>query len=1054
MRKKLLLPLCTLLLCIFSFAARAQTKTVTGTVYDDKGTSLPGATIRTSDSKHATQTDVNGKFSLSVPDGEKTLTISFVGMQNKVIAIGKGSALTISLTSLTGTLNDVVVIGYGSTKRANVNSAISSLSEKDIKDLPVAGVDQMLQGKVPGVSVSANTGQPGGGVSVRVRGITSINGNDPIYVVDGVIVQTSTTSIGQDQLGGVAGQTTQSPLATLNPDDIASIDILKDASAQAIYGAKGANGVVLITTKHGKAGEGKLSYDVFFGQADVAKKLPVMNLRQYATYYNSVVTEQGAALGIDSIGEFANPSILGGGTNWQDAIFQKGGSQNHQLSFSGGQGKTTYYFSGNYFNQTGTVIGSGFDRYAFRASIDHQVKSWLKAGISTNMSTTDQKITLTDGNSSVISLMLFNSPATPVKNPDGTYATTSTIAGVPFGNTSNPVALALLRDVRAKQAKDYGNIYADVIFTKDLDFRTQLDYDYQVNQNTAFQPAINNSLGQVILGPSLIQEVRGINLYVNLQNYLTYSHSFGKHYVNAVVGHEAYTSNYDGTTVTANTLTDNIESVGAGTVVGTSSGGGKYSSAGESYFARATYTFDNRFSVTGSERRDGASSFGPGKRYGYFTAGSAGWTISNEKFAQNWTFINFLKLRLGAGEVGNSNTSNNQAYSTNIRLATSAAGLFGSTTVPGVPANVGNPNLQWESVNTYNAGIDATLIKRRIDLSIDVYKKETTKMLLNTVLPSFAGLDPNPPNNSYDEIEPPVTNAGKMTNTGIDIGLTSHNIVSKDFEWKTTLEYSMYKNMLNRLTTPQDALFGKSLDFSPVTLTETTQGHPVGQFIGYETNGLYRTMADLNSGPTPVLPVGLTGTWLGDIRFKDINGDKAITSADQTYIGNPNPKFTYGMTNTFTYKGFDLSVFITGVYGDKIFNYSRMQDENLFDVYENQLSTVLDRYTATNPNGKLPRYNQYNQDNLVVSDRYIESGSYLRIQNLALGYNVPAKWASKAKMSHARVYISAQNLHTFTKYSGYDPELGAYNGSILSMNIDYGHYPNPRTFTVGADIDF
>ncbi len=1053
MRRLLLLPL----LCLCCVAAFAQTRTVSGTVFDDKGNTLPGATVRTPDSKAAVQTDGKGQFSISVSSTEKSLIVSYVGMQSRVVTISD-KPLTITLSMLSGTMNDVVVIGYGTAKRSNVTSAISSIKESDIKDLPQAGIDQMLQGKVPGVSVASNSGQPGGGVSVRIRGITTLNGNDPLYVVDGVQVQTSTTSIGADQLGGQPGQTTQSPLATLNPEDIASIDILKDASAQAIYGSKGANGVILITTKRGKAGEGKLNYSMYVGTSELAKKLPVMNLRQYATYFNGVVSDlqaQGDS-SIAYIPEFAKPNLLGNGTDWQNAIFQHGTTQNHQLSFSGGNGKTTYYMSGNYLSQGGTLIGSYFDRYAFRAAVDEQVKPWLKAGVSSNLSSTTQRITVAEGQQSVIPLMLYNSPATPIYLPDGSYATTQSVAGVPFGNTVNPVALADLRDNKVKQYKAYGNLYADIFFFKDLDFKTEVDYDFQLNQNSAYQPAVNNSMGQVIVGPSIIQETRGTNFYTNLQNYLTYNHTFAqKHAITITAGHEAYVSNYDQTTTTANNLTDNIESIGAGTIVAASSGGDKYTSAGESWFARAIYTFNNEFSITGSERRDGSSNFGPDKLYGYFTAGSAGWTISNEKFLANNPWVNYLKVRLGIGQVGNSGFNSNQPYETAIRLATSASGLFGGQAgVPGVPANVGNPYLQWESNNTYNAGVDATIIKRHIDLTVDVYKKVATKMILPTVLPGFAGLDPNPPANAYDEIEPPTTNAGQMTNTGLDLGITSHNIASRSFTWNTSLEFSTYKNMLNKLTAPGTALFGKSQDFAPVTLTETTAGHPVGESVGYKTNGLYRSQDELNSGPTPMLPVGLKGTWLGDIRYVDVNHDGVINSSDQTFIGNPNPKFTYGMTNTFAYKGFDLSVFIQGVYGDKVLNYTRTQDEALYDVYENGLSTMLNRYSATNPNGALPRFNMYNQDNLAISDRFIESGSYLRIQNITLGYNLPAKWASTVKMSRCRIYVTGQNIYTFTKYSGYDPEIGAFNGAVTSMNIDYGHYPTPRTFTVGANVEF
>jgi len=337
---------------------------------------------------------------------------------------------------------------------------------------------------------------------------------------------------------------------------------------------------------------------------------------------------------------------------------------------------------------------------------------------------------------------------------------------------------------------------------------------------------------------------------------------------------------------------------------------------------------------------------------------------------------------------------------------------------------------------------------------VDVYRKITTDMLLATVLPSFAGLDPNPPNNSYREIEPPYTNAGQMTNTGIDVGVTTHNIQSKDFTWSTILLFSHYKNVLDKLNAPGAILFGKSQAFAPVTLTETLPGHPVGSFYGFVTDGLYRSMDDLNGGPAPMLPVGIQGTWLGDVRYKDLNGDKLITSADQTFIGNPNPKFTYGITNNFSYKGIDLSIFLTGVYGNDIYNYSSMETEALFSVYQNQLSTVLNRYTASTPNGKLPRYNQYNLNNLKISDRFVENGSYLRIQNISLGYNLPTHLISKAKISSLRVYISGQNIYTFTKYKGYDPELGAFNNSVLNMNIDYGHYPNPRSFTIGANIVF
>jgi len=1038
----------------------AQDKTITGIVKDENGTTLPGASITAGDSKTAVMTDINGKFSISVPAKTKSLQVSFVGMETQTVSVDKNTTVVnVSLKTVSSTLTDVVVVGYGTQQKSKVSSSISSITEKDIRNTPVAGADQMLQGKVAGVTVTNNSGQPGGGVSVKVRGITTVNGNQPLYVIDGVPILTGSTSISQDQLGGVSGQNTQSILATLNPSDIASIDILKDASAQAIYGSMAGNGVVLITTKKGRAGEGKITYDVYYGWQDVQKKLPLMNLQQYARYYNSVVGENKALgiTGLDTIGEFRNPDLLGRGTSWQDAVFQPGNIANHQLSFSGGTGKTTYYFSGNYYDQKGTIIGSSFRRYALRASVDQQVKSWLKAGVSANLSRTRQQITLTDGQQSVTSLMLYNSPATPVKGFDGSYISTATVSGVPFGNTQNPVALALLRDVHSIQTKAFGNAYVDLQIFKDLSFRNQLNYDYQLTNNTAFQPKVfYASTGVTAIGPSKLRIDANDSYYWGWQSYLTYNHTFFKnHYVNIVAGHEAAASHWENQYSSATDLTLNIPSISAGTIdrAGTGTQAGDW--AAESYFARLNYSYSNRYSVSGSYRRDGSASFGPGKRWGDFSAVSAAWTVSNEKFVQDWLPVNLLKFRFGIGAVGNSNTQGSNLYTTNIRLVPNATGLFGQTEISGVPANVGNRLLSWESVKTTNFGIDASFLKRRIELSVDFYKKVTTNMILATKLPVFSGLDPNPPNNSYQDIEPPTTNAGQMTNKGYDISLTTYNIEKKDFTWRTNIVFSHYKNKLDKLNSESASIVGRSQDFNPSILTVTQAGHPVGGFYGFVTDGLYRTAADLTNGPLIAgSAVSNSGTWLGDIRYKDLNGDGVIDDKDQTYIGDPNPKFTFGVTNSVSYKGLDLSVFLTGSYGNKIYNYSRMQTEANYNVYQNQMITVMDRYTSTNTNGALPRYNPYNANNLRISDRFIEDGSYLRIQNISLGYNLPKNLISKVKLSNAKFYVSAQNIYTLTKYKGYDPELGSFNNSVTNMNIDYGHYPNPRTITVGGNFEF
>ncbi|HEY9044327.1 MAG TPA: TonB-dependent receptor [Ohtaekwangia sp.] len=1030
--------------------AFSQSRLVTGKITDETGEALPGVNVIKKGTTVGTSSDVNGTFSIEA-DNDDILVVSFIGYAPREIAVLNQTSLAITLKEDVSTLQEVVVIGYGSVKKTDVTSSISSVSEKDIKNLPVAGIDQALQGKVAGVTITSNGGQPGGGISINVRGITSVNGNQPLYVVDGVILNGSRSSIAQDQLGGMAGQNVQSPLAAINPNDIESIDVLKDASAQAIYGARGANGVVLIKTKSGKAGEPKITYDVYYGIQQLRKKLSLMDLKQYAGYQNSLVPEiRAAGNSLDTLAEFKNPAVLGRGTDWQDEIFQQGSIQNHQLSFSGGKDKTTYYTSFNYYKNEGIVIGSNFERFNIKLGIDQQVKPWLKTGVNLNVSKSNQKITLTDGSDAVISLAVYNSPAAPVRGLDGQFASVSNIGGSNFGNPNNPVALATMRNVRAIQYKAFGSLYTDINFLKSFTFRNEVNYDFNLGQNSAFQPLVQNTTtGATILSPSKLVEDRTTALFWALKNYLTFDRTFGKHYVNVVAGHESTLSNFDQITTSRQNLTNNLQSINAGSATNQTISGGKYLTAYESYFARALYSFNSRYSISGSIRRDGSSSFGPSKKWGVFSAVSAGWTLSEEEFIKNISVINHLKLRAGIGSVGNSNTANqNNAYVTNVSLV--AISPFGNGAQN---FNVGNPNLQWESVVTKNLGIDATVLNGIIDFSVDVYQKVSTKMLVQAKLPVYSGLNSG---NTYNPVQPPVTNAGKMTNTGIDISLTTNNISKGSLTWKTNFIFTHYKNVLNdNGGVPQPAYreYGNAIQ-----VTNSPSGQAVGSFYGLKTDGLFRTQGELDAfgsaNSNNQLAVGPQGIYLGDIRFKDINGDGVINSLDLTNIGSPIPKFTYGMTNTVSFKSFDLSILITGSYGAKILNYTKRLTEGLYNSYLNQSTDVLNRYTAENPNATIPRYNQWNDNNRRLSDRYVESGSYLRIQNVSLGYNIPRALLNKTKFTSARVYVSAQNLKTFTKYSGYDPEIGAYNNNVFNMNIDDGHYPNPRTFTIGGNFVF
>jgi TonB-dependent starch-binding outer membrane protein SusC len=1038
------------IILFFENTLLAQQRTISGTVSDENGGLLPGVAIVAKGTTKGTTTDSKGAFSLAVSVDVKTLSFSFVGMETNEITIGNRSSINVMLTSDTKNLEEVVVIGYGTARKTDITTSIASVNQRDLKNLPVAGIDQALQGRLAGVTVNSNGGQPGGGVSVRVRGITSVNGNEPLYVIDGVPIEGQSNTLGQSFLGGGNGSTGQSALATINPADIESIDILKDASAQAIYGSRAANGVVLVTTKKGKAGEGKIVYDTYVGFQEIPKKLKIMNLRQNAIYQNSVIQEINAVTGGNQlpIGEFVNPDVLGNGTDWQDEIYQRGAIQSHQLSFSGGQGKTNYYFSGGYFNQTGTLIETAFKRYSVRANIDHQVKSWLRTGFSANLSRSNQKIGLSNGFDAVTSTVLYNSPASPVRDVFGNYAGQSRIGGTPFGNPSNPVALARARDIANATTKTFGALYAEIQFIPGLTLRNELNYDFTFQSDKAYQPYLRNDSAKVdIISPSRLREQRTNSLYWALKSYLNYNKSFGKHAVGLTVGHESQSSSYDYINANREKLTLNLPSLAAG-LAGNDSNEGIGAGAGvwsmESFFGRLNYSFNDRYAVSATLRADGSSNFGPKNRWGYFPAVSASWTVTNEEFAKNISGLSYLKLRAGAGTVGNQNVGGQNAYTSNITLY--GASPFGNGNAP---FNVANPAISWESVKTFNFGIDATLLKN-LELTVDLYKKVTSNMLLPTQLGNYSGLGTD-----YGDIQTPIANNGQITNTGIDISLTTRIIQAKDFNWKTNFVFSHYKNNLDFLNTPEATILGQFDEYGDRPIVSLSQqGQPVGTFFGYVTDGLFTSAEQLNNGNKWGLDVAPDKLWLGDIRYKDLNGDKVIDEKDVTTIGNPNPTFTYGMTNTLQYKGFDLSFFIQGSYGAKIFNYARRLTEALNSPYNNQLETVNSRYTATNTTATIPRYNQWHDGNRRISDRYIEDGSYVRLQNVSFGYNLPKNLLKKVKINNAKIYLSAQNLYTITKYTGYDPELGAINNRVTLMNIDNGHYPNPRSFTLGTNIEF
>ncbi len=1044
----------TFLICLAAVMSTtvlfSQQRTVTGKVVDDTNAALPGASVVVKGTTIGTASDLNGNFTLQVPSDATTLVITFVGMDTKEVPITAGP-MTITMTMSAEEVDAVVVIGYGTIRRSEVTSAIASVKTEEIKDLVVTGIDQALQGKVAGLQVMNNSGQPGGGVSVRVRGITSINSNDPLIVVDGVpFTDNNVENTGYDGLGGSDGQTQNSFLATLNPNDIESIDVLKDASAQAIYGSQAANGVILITTKKGKAGDGKITYDFSYGIQQVGRTLDVMNLREFAEYQNSIIAELGT--GYTPTEEFADPSLLGEGTNWQDAIFRQGFTMDHQLGISGGKDNTNYYFSAGYLDQEGILIGSDFKRYSTRFNLDSQVKKWLRAGVSSNITRSIQNVTLADAAESTIWWSTLQNPLIPVKNLDGTWAGNYTVGGYTY-TADNPVATSSSRGNRSTNSQVFGNIYADIIFFEGLSLRNEFSYQIGLQNNIAFQYEAN--IGTRSLQAQLYDN-RSNSYYYAVRNYLNYNKTFGKHKVSFTGGHEAQYSYWESMGGKKVDLQNNILDMNAG---GTDKltwdlTGGKGDWAMESYFVRGNYTFDERYSLSLSYRGDGSANFGPNNKWGFFPGASIGWTVTNEKFAANWVNVmNYMKIRLGAGAVGNQNLPGgapNPPYTSNVNFWPGPVG-FGQvgTASTNFIAGIANPDLGWESVITYNGGVDLGFLNGKIDLTVDLYKKITSNMLLFSTGPALLGIG-----DAWNDLKAPIGNVGQMTNTGIDISLVTRNISKPNFSWNTSVIFSHYKNVLDRLINESSSIDGK-LYYDNYLITHTVPGYAVGTFWGLKTDGLFRTEAELAASyPQFGSAVAPNETWLGDVRFEDMNGDQVIDSKDLTFIGSPIPDFTFGFTNNFRYRDLDLSIFLQGSYGAEIFNFMRWQLERMNNVYYNQLRTVMDRYTATNTDGELPRFTNTNTNNTAMSDRYVEDGSFVRIQNITLGYKLPRTLINRVKMNNLRLFVTVQNLYTFTKYTGYDPEVGSYNNSIRLMSVDAGHYPNPRTYMGGVSVEF
>ena len=1070
MKQKLLTCLLTLLT---SASLLAQNVAVSGVVSDQTGPVI-GASVFEKGTDNGAVTDLDGKFSLSVKPGA-TLVFSSIGYTAQEVPVGSQRVFNIFLQEDKEYLDEVVVVGYGSMKRSDLSGASVSMKEEDLKGSIITNLDQSLQGRAAGVSAVQTSGAPGSSSSIRVRGQATVNANaEPLYVIDGVIIQGGGNSGADFGLGDALGNgrvSTISPLSTINPADIVSMEILKDASATAIYGAQGANGVVLITTKHGKAGEAKFSYDGMFAVSRQNSRIAMMNLREFAEYFNDMV-----ALGeVEANPLYADPSILGKGTNWQDEVFRTALQHQHQISAQGGTDKIQYYVSGSFMNQEGTIIGSNFDRLSFRANLDAQLKDWFKLGLNATFADTHDNLKLADGQEGVIFYSLSSLPDIPVYDLDGNYATV-----VREGyTTKNPVALAMYNENLLERRKLTGNVYAELTPIKHVVFRSEVGFDVSASQADTYKPRVS----LVQQNSNAISQQRNSSTYWSVKNYVTYANTFGKHSLTAMVGQEAWESRWSYLSGSNTDLpSDDIHNLRLAT--GTpklSSGFG--SSAMASFFTRETYNYGDRYLATYTYRYDGSSNFGPDNRWAGFHSFAASWRFTNEKFLQDFSRaigLNNGKIRVGWGQTGNANIGAG-AWESGMSKLPSALGDSQR------PANISNTGVHWEKQVQTNIGLDLSFLDNRINLTVDLYKKVSSDMLMSMTLPSYMGTQ----GNASSALAAPKGNYGTIENKGIEITLDTHPIDGRNFGWDSNFQISFNRNRLVALDGSANAqLVGYGQWSDIVSVTEI--GESLYNFYGYKVAGVYKDFDDImNSPKAEKFPEdGVfnrnTTVWPGDLKFEDVNKDGVINELDRTNIGSPLPKFTFGWTNTFRWKNLDLSIFLNGSYGNKVLNYNMMgQGYNglvhMSSTWYNQHTSIADRarlavidpsktYTGNdswqtdvtnvrvvNGDTKTPRPTIADpNDNDRLSDRYVEDGSYLRVKNVTLGYTFPKQLLQKVRIDNIRLYVNIQNLYTLTKYSGYDPEVGAstQDSTGLTFGVDNGRYPSPMTCSFGMNITF
>lgn len=977
-------------MCMF-----AQQITVQGIVKDQTGETVIGASVMEKGTTNGTITGIDGDFSLNM-SSNGTLVVSFVGYKTQEVQVKGQKQLQVVLSEDAEMLDEVVVIGYGTMKKSDLTGAVSSIGNKDIKDSPVSNLGQAIQGKISGVQI-VDAGKPGDNVSIKIRGLGSINNCDPLVVIDGV-----PTDLG---------------LSSLNMADVERLDVLKDASATAIYGSRGANGVVMITTKRGTEGKGKLAVSANYSFQNATNVPSLLNAAQYAELSNDMMVNSGR----NPNPEWANPSELGAGTDWMDELLCTGVMQNYTVSYSGGNEKSHYYVSGGFLDQSGIVKSVNYRRFTFQSNSDAQVLKWLKFSNNITFSADTKK-----SGSYNIGDALKALPIYPVKNEDGSWSGPDGNSEW-YGSTRNPIGPTELNKSQTDGYNFLANLTAELTFTKWLKFKSTFGYDAKFWFIDNFTPKYNWK-------PTPTEETSRYksdnkSFTYLWDNYFLFDHTFAeKHRVGLMAGMSAQWNTNDYLNAQKNVfMFDNVHEMDNGEEM-YAIGGNETEWALLSYMARVNYSYEDRYLLTATIRRDGSSRFGKKHRWGTFPSVSVAWRASQEKWFPKNDYINDLKVRAGYGVTGSQASVGNYSYLASYNTSVYPFGISSGNQTALVSSTLANPYIHWEEVAQTNIGFDASLFNSRVMFSFDAYLKETRDMLVKASIPITSG---------FEDTTTTYTNAGKVRNQGIEMSLHTINLTG-ELGWETNVTATYNKNKIKDLNSDVPYYINQ-INNSYVTML--AKDYPINVFYGYVTDGIFQNQSEVNTHA--VQP----GAEPGDIRFRDLNNDGVINDSDRTVIGNPNPSWLFSMNNSLSYKGFELSVFLQGIAGNKIYNANNIDNTGMAAAY-NQTTDVLKRWQGEGTSNSMPRavFGDPNQ-NTRVSDRFVENGSYLRLKNITLSYTFPKQWLQKAQIENARLSLSCENVATITGYSGFDPEVGI-NG------IDQNRYPISRTFSLGLNFNF